>query len=184
MFDLFVLAVMALSLLFGMARGLLREMVTLAALFAGLVMVGLLGQPLGALVGNGLVAVSIVLILLFALGFLAVHVALELIARRLIGAAPHRWDRWAGGAFGFLRGWFLVGLTYFALTQYFEPGGLPPQVQNAWLRGFAAVSARTLDAFGIEESVPETQEVDPIGGRAAPPERIALALACSDVSER
>ena len=141
---------MLLSILFGATRGLLRELVTLAALFAGLVVMGVLGRPLGALVGDGLIAVTLVLALLFALGFLAVHVALELIARHLIGPSPHRLDRWAGGVFGALRGWFLVGLALLVLTYYHGAGNLPPRVQDAWLRGFAGVSARLLDEFGID----------------------------------
>ena len=150
LFDLLILAVMALSVLFGATRGLLREMVTLAALFAGLVTLGLLGRPLGALVGDGLVAVTILLVLLFATGFVAVHVALELIARQLIGPQPHRIDRWAGAAFGALRGWFLVGLVLLVTTYYFRAGTLPPVIQDAWLRGFAGVSARVLDGLGID----------------------------------
>ena len=155
LFDLLVLCVMALSVLFGAMRGVLREMVTLAALFAGLVTLGVLGKPLGALVGNELIAVTIVLLLLFAVGFLAVHVALELIARQLIGPRPHRADRWVGAGFGALRGWFLVGLVYLVTTYYHGAQGLPPVVQDAWLRGFAGVSARVLDGLGID-------------GRAAP----------------
>ena len=150
LFDLFMVVAMLLSILFGAMRGLLREAVTLAALFAGLVVMGVLGRPVGAVVGDGLVAVTLVLVLLFAAGFLAVHVALELIARQLIGPAPHRLDRWAGGLFGALRGWFLVGLALLVLTYYHGAGNLPPRVQDAWLRGFAGVSARILDEFGID----------------------------------
>lgn len=149
LFDLLVLVVLALSILFGAARGVLREMVTLAALFAGLVAVGLLGQPLGGWVGEGLVAVTLVLMALFALGFVGVHVALELIARQLIGPVPHRIDRWAGAAFGFLRGWFLVGLVLLVLS-YYHGQALPPSVRDAWLRGFASVSAGVLDRLGVE----------------------------------
>lgn len=149
LFDLLVLVLLALSGLFGAARGLLREMVTLAALFAGLVVVGVLGQPIGGWVGEGLVAVTLVLVALFAVGFVGVHVALELIARQLIGPVPHRIDRWAGGGFGFLRGWFLVGLILLVLT-YYHGQTLPPSVRDAWLRGFAGVSASVLDRLGVE----------------------------------
>ena len=163
LFDLLILVVMALSILFGAMRGFLREMVTLAALFAGLVTLGVLGRPVGALVGDGLVAVTVVLIALFAVGFLAVHVALELIARQLIGPQPHRIDRWGGAAFGALRGWFLVGLVYLVTTYYYVAGGLPPVVQDAWLRGFAGVSARALDGLGIDGRPRPTGDPDAPG---------------------
>ena len=150
LFDLFVLAVMALSVLFGAARGLTREAITLVALFGGVVMVGLLSGPLSGLFGDGLVAAALVLGGLFAAGFLAVHAGLEVIARRLIGADPKRPDRLLGGAFGLVRGWFLVGLTFLAMTYYFEAAALPDFLGKAWTRGFAASGARVLDGIGIE----------------------------------
>lgn len=150
LFDLYVLLVLVLSVLFGAARGLTREAITLLALFGGVVTVGLLAGPLGGLFGDELPAVIAVLVILFAIGFVLVHVALEMIARRLIGAAPHKLDRALGGAFGAVRGWFLVGLTFLAATYYFEAAALPDTLANAWSRGFAASGARTLDALGID----------------------------------
>ena len=149
LFDLYVLAVLVLSVLFGAARGLTREAITLLALFGGVVTVALLAGPLGGVFGDELPAVIAVLVLLFALGFVAVHVALEMIARRLIGAAPHKADRALGGVFGAVRGWFLVGLTFLAATYYFEAAALPDVLGKAWTRGFAASGARSLDALGI-----------------------------------
>ena len=150
LFDLFVLAVMAASVLFGAARGLTREVITLVALFGGIVVVALLARPLGGVFGDGIVAVAVVLFVLFAVGFVAFHVALEMIARRLIGADPKRPDRLLGGLLGALRGWFVVGLTFLAATYYFEAAALPDTLANAWTRGFASSGARILDAMGIE----------------------------------
>ena len=158
LFDLFVLVVMALSVLFGAARGLTREAITLVALFGGVVMVGLLSGPLGGVFGDGLVAIIAVLGGLFAIGFVAVHVGLEMIARRLIGADPKRPDRLLGGAFGLVRGWFLVGLTFLAMTYYFEAAALPDFLAKAWTRGFAASGARVLDGMGIEGTADEARE--------------------------
>ena len=151
LFDLFVLVVMALSVLFGATRGLTREAITLVALFGGIVVVGLLGPPLGGVFGDEVVTVAAVLFVLFAAGFVAVHAALEVIARRLIGADPKRPDRALGGAFGFLRGWFLVGMTYLTAQFYYADAfALPDVLAEAWTRGFAAVSADALEAMGID----------------------------------
>ena len=150
LFDLYVLAVMALSVLFGATRGLTREAITLVALVGGIVVVGLLARPLGGVFGDGVVAVIAVLVALFAAGFIVVHVALEMIARRLIGTVPKRTDRALGGLFGAARGWFLVGMTFLAATYYFEAAALPDTLADAWTRGFAASGANALDAMGIE----------------------------------
>lgn len=149
LFDLFVLAVMALSVLFGAVRGLTREAITLIALFGGVVMVGLFASPLGGMLGDDLVTAIIVLVGLFAVGFITVHIGLEIIARRLIGATPKRPDRLLGGVFGLARGWFLVSLSFLALTYYFEAAVLPDAVAKAWSHGFAASGAKFLDAMGI-----------------------------------
>ena len=158
-FDLYVLAVLVLSVLFGATRGLTREAITLVALFGGIVVVGLLAGPLGGVFGDGLVAVIAVLVVLFAIGFIAVHVALEMVARRLIGSVPKKADRALGGVFGAARGWFLVGLTFLAATYYFEAADLPDTLGDAWTRGFAASGANALDAMGIEGGAESGQDL-------------------------
>ena len=162
LFDLYVLAVLVLSVLFGAARGLAREAITLLALLGGVASVALLARPLGGAFGDELPAVIAAVAGLFALGFVLVHAALELIARRLIGAAPHRADRALGGLFGALRGWFLVSLTFLAATYYFEAAALPDALARAWSRGFAAAGARALDAVGLDGTrAPESAEDAP-----------------------
>lgn len=158
LFDLFVVAVMALSVLFGAVRGLTREAITLVALFGGIVTVSLLAGPLGGVFGDGLIAVIVVLAALFAIGFIAVQVALEMAARRLIGSVPLKADRALGGVFGAVRGWFLVGLTFLAATYYFERAALPDILADAWTRGFAASGANVLDGMGIEGEAESGQE--------------------------
>ena len=149
-FDPLVLAIFAVSALFGWVRGLAREAVTLVALFGGLVVLGVLGRPLAGLMGDGLALRVILLCVLFVLGFLAVHAGLEMVARRLIGAVPGRIDRGLGAGFGVLRGWFLVGLGYLTLTFYYGQGNLPAWVDDALFESLARGAAEVLDAFGIE----------------------------------
>lgn len=149
LFDLFVVAVMALSVLFGAARGLTREAITLLGLGGGIVFVALFAAPLGGLFGDRVVAVGVVIAVLFLVGFSLVHVGLELAARKLIGAKPYKVDRISGGIFGIFRGWFICGLTFLAATYYFEAAALPETLGKAWTRGFAASGARVLDGLGI-----------------------------------
>jgi membrane protein required for colicin V production len=150
LFDLFILAVMALSVLFGALRGLLREAITLVALGAGLVMVSLFGTPLAQALGAGLGAIAALLLVLFAAGFIAAHIILEIAARKLTGPSPRDPDRIAGGLFGFLRGWLLCGLAYLMLTYYYDAARLPEPVSGAALKGFAAGAAALLDRLGVE----------------------------------
>ena len=149
LFDLFVLGVTGLSILFGWSRGLMREVVTLVALFGGIVVVAVAGRPLGAVVGGDLPRISLLIFLLFTLGFVAVHYALEQIARRLIGPDPVRVDRWLGGVLGLLRGWFLCGLVWFTVEIYHEPAPMPDRFEDAALAGFASTAAEILEAFGV-----------------------------------
>ncbi len=149
-FDLFILAITALSVLFGWLRGSMREAVTLLALGGGIAAIALLGPPLSGTLGDGVAGPVIVLTTLFVLAFLLVTTSLEFALRRVIGPRPPRLDRLAGGAFGLLRGWLLCGLTFLALTWYHDVNDLPAPVEEAALKGFVAGAAQTLEQIGIE----------------------------------
>ena len=161
LFDLLVLLVMATSVLFGATRGLTREAITLVALFAGVVVVAVLGGPLGGIAGGTVAGTIAVIGGLFAIGFVLVHVALEMIGRRLIGADPHRPDRLLGGVFGLVRGWLLAGLAYLSVSLYYEGAPMPEVVEGALTRGLAASGAAFLDGLLLpgDDPVPESVEI-------------------------
>lgn len=131
-FDLFVLGVMAFSALLGWHRGGLREIVTLIAIAAGFVAIGLLGAALSA-TADGTLMRLVILAALFLAGYLAVFVAGGALIRSLIGPDKRREDRWAGGLFGALRGWILAAFVFYTVSVYHTGAPLPRSVSDSLL---------------------------------------------------
>ena len=163
LFDLFVLAVMALSVLFGATRGLAREAITLLALAGGAAAVAALSGPLDGVLGGGVASAIVLIVLLFGIGFVLVHVLLEALLRHVAGPAPRRPDKLLGGLFGLARGWFVVSMTFLAAGYYFAGAPLPDVLSEAWTRSFAASGAAVLEDVGVagrqEDAVSESVEI-------------------------
>lgn len=153
-FDLYVVLIGALSVLFGWARGLSREVVTLLALAGGFGMVAGLATPLSFVLGEGLTGPIAAILLLFLIGFVVVQAALELGLRKALGPGPRRPDRLAGIVFGGARAWLLWGLGWLAVTIYFDGEALPPALADALTRAPAAAAAEVLTALGVDEVSP------------------------------
>ncbi|MDX6694335.1 MAG: rane protein required for colicin production [Blastocatellia bacterium] len=123
-FDFIVFALIGASVVAGASRGLLRALITFAALIAGLVVAAQGYEAAGALLrGVGLVeskaaanAGGFLLIMTAAL------IAGVLVGRMLRGGLRHvklEWfDRALGGAFGLLRGLAVCSVMYLALTAF------------------------------------------------------------------
>jgi membrane protein required for colicin V production len=163
-FDLFILSVIALSGLFAWVRGFSRELVTLVAIGGGLLGVYLFGAPFSRLFGEGIVGPLVGLAVLFLIGFLLFSVALELLTARFLGRTPKRWDKIAGAVFGVIRGWFLMGLVYLALTYYFDEGNMPEAIDNALLKGVVTTAAGLLEGLGLEREAQGVESSDPVAG--------------------
>jgi membrane protein required for colicin V production len=155
-FDLVVLAVVVLSTLFALLRGLTRETLTVAAWIGALVV-----AYYGFGAARGLAHQTIETDWLADGGALILIFVVPLIVFKIIGAVfaeriSHGWlgplDVWLGAVFGVVRGVLMVCIVYLGLGVVFGPGERPtwieqgmlvPYVQNvaAWLAGFLPAEA-------------------------------------------
>jgi len=157
-FDLIVLAILGLSILFATIRGFSREMTTLVALAVGILAAYYLAPPLGELFGSGSTMTAIILYLvMLAVFFIASLVLLNILVSRFIAEKPGRIDRVLGVGFGFIRGYILVGLLFLALDYYFEDDRQPAAITDAVTHGVAASAGELLENMGLE-SVTTTAE--------------------------
>ena len=150
MFDLLVISVVALSTLFAVLRGGLREMSTLAALAVagGLTLLviepalGATGQA-GSFFGAAVVA-GLLIVVFFILAHTAFHFGLNRIA---LEGRNRTIDRVGGGVFGFARGLILIGLGYLGYTYYLDEARQPEQVKNAITRPVASGMAQFFESL-------------------------------------
>lgn len=123
-FDLFVLTIIASSVVAGALRGLVRALVTGAALIVGLIVGAQAYEPAGALlVGVGVVespeAASAGGFLLIVGAALGAGLVLGAFVKARIGRTRLGWlDRALGASFGFIRGAALCSAIYLALTAF------------------------------------------------------------------
>lgn len=123
-FDFIVLALVGASVVAGASRGLVRALITMAALVVGLIVAAQGYEAAGALLHRlGLVEAKAAA---NAFGFLLIMVVLLIagfIAGQLVKGGMRRvrleWlDRVLGGAFGLLRGLAVCSVMYLALTAF------------------------------------------------------------------
>jgi len=126
--DWMVVAVIGASILLGLLRGFMREMISLAGWIAGIWLAIRFAAAIGASVPLGqewplartaLVAVLIVVVCVFAAALVGWLVR-ELLAAAKLSAA----DRTLGGLFGLARGLLIIGLAVFLVRDtalYREP---------------------------------------------------------------
>jgi membrane protein required for colicin V production len=136
--DLIVIAVVLLSGIFALARGLVREVLAIfswiGAAFATFYgfdyvnpyMLRLIGEPTIANVATG---AGIFLIVLFVLSLIS-----GAIAGAVRGTAAGSVDRTLGFVFGLVRGAVLVCLVYMGLSW-----AIPPREQPAWVQAARTV---------------------------------------------
>jgi uncharacterized membrane protein required for colicin V production len=163
-FDLLVISLIGLSILFAAHRGLSREVITLLALAIGGVAALWLTGPVTGMLGNpSLLYTMAIAFALFAGFFFASLISKNLLIGKMWGKKPNKYDRIAGGVFGFLRGWLLVGLGFLALEYYFDADRQPKGFSEAALYGFAETAAHILEDLGLETTTPppaDTVSVD------------------------
>jgi membrane protein required for colicin V production len=153
-FDFIVLALVASSVVSGAMRGIVRALLTGAALIIGLLIAAHGYETVGSVVRGlklveskeGANACGFLLIMIFALvcGFLA--------GRLVTGGLRHvrlEWfDRVLGGAFGLLRGLAVCSVLYLSLTAF--PVRLS-SVREARTAPILAQGARILGVFTSQE---------------------------------
>lgn len=146
--DMLFLAVMALSMLAGFARGLVREALGLAAWVAALVAAKALAEPVAAMLDGVIESFDARLVLAFVLVVLAVILLAGLVIRLLHAAIV--WvgmgflNRLAGAVFGVIRGaavllvaTVLLTLTPLEQLQAWQDARLRPTFEqlHGWVLG-------------------------------------------------
>ena len=151
--DLFVLAMVALSVLFAYFRGMVREVVALAAWIAGLVAAFRYMEPVATIFSGLELAPAVRHVLAFALIVIVFLIAGALVAALLRGAVHAIGlgfvDRFLGALFGLARGALLAVL--FALVAGLTALPQRDWWQNSLLGPTLADSALSLRAYLPDE---------------------------------
>ena len=136
-FDYAVLAIVALSILISVIRGLLREVLALLAWAIGFIAASLLAADAAAFLAPQVPDERVRLLVAFAGVFLAVLLAMSLLAMLLSklakGAGFGLEDRLLGGVFGLARGVLIVTVLVLAAGLTALPR--QPEWREAFLSG-------------------------------------------------
>jgi uncharacterized membrane protein required for colicin V production len=191
LFDLLLLVVLAVSVLFAAMRGALREFSTLAVIgLAGLGGWHLAG-PLAAMLGKkgsfmvmsaaGLAAAAA----LFAILYFVSH---RLLAKVDLKVRMTTADRIGGGLFGLVRALALIGLGFLGYGYYLSEENQPDAVRRAALLPLAEASASVFEKLAPRES--ELAEAKPAatkegydGAERAGLKEIVTTVTTSDEAE-
>jgi membrane protein required for colicin V production len=131
--DLIVVAVILLSGIFALARGFVKEVLSIVswvgAVFATLHGYNVANAFVHQFIDSPMIAMAIAggglfLVTLFTLSFIS-----GLVANRVRGSVVGSVDRSLGFVFGLVRGFVLVSIAYLALSWV-----LPPEEQPKWVR--------------------------------------------------
>jgi len=110
--DIIVLAIVGISILFGVLRGLVREVLALVAWVAAFLLANLLAPDAAKLLPQAIASEEIRLLVTFVVVFIVVLVGLSVLAVlaskvvKIVGLGPA--DRVVGGVFGLARGMLVV----------------------------------------------------------------------------
>jgi len=110
--DIIVLAIVGISILFGVLRGLVREVLALVAWVAAFLVANLLAPDIAKLLPQAMASEEIRLLVTFVVVFIVVLVGLSVLAIlaskvvKIVGLGPA--DRVVGGVFGLARGMLVV----------------------------------------------------------------------------
>ena len=120
--DILALAIVAISFVTALVKGLIRELIALTAAISGLLLAvyyfGAL-SPLLERLGIGTILSELVAFVGIFLGCLIAGSVLSSLLNRFISAVNMKWiDRLLGGVFGLLRGWLIVAVIFLALTVF------------------------------------------------------------------
>ncbi len=139
-FDVVVVAVILLSAVMSIGRGLIREAFSVIAFMVGglsaWLCIKLFQQPLQQMISPEDPDSIVPGLILFLAGFLAAYGIAAFVGQRLsklIHAAPEigALDRIAGAGFGVVRGFLAVVLFLLLMHQMVRPGEEPPEIAKS-----------------------------------------------------
>ncbi|HXQ09641.1 MAG TPA: CvpA family protein [Caulobacteraceae bacterium] len=175
-FDIIALLILGVSILVGFVRGALREVATVFAFVAAVVIaifaLRLTGPIARAAVHPAWAATAVALVIVFLASYIAIRVLAAGLMRsvhniRALGAL----DRVMGAGFGLVRGLVVLGVFYLAFNLAPPPSGTPAWIAQARLYPLARGCADALRALAPKGSA--------LAGRITP----ALANAVRSQSE-
>ena len=120
--DILALAIVAISFVTALVKGLIRELIALAAAISGLLLAVYCFaavSPLLERIGIGTILSELVAFVGIFLVCIIAGSLLSSLLNRFISALNMKWfDRLLGGVFGLLRGWLIVAVIFLALTVF------------------------------------------------------------------
>ena len=120
--DILAVAIVAISFISALVKGLIRELIALAAAISGLLLAVYYFaavSPLLERIGIGTVLSELLAFVGIFLGCIIAGSLLSSLLNRFISALNLEWfDRLLGGVFGLLRGWLIVAVIFLALTVF------------------------------------------------------------------
>jgi len=138
--DVVILMVVALSCLFGLGRGFVREVLSLLAWIAAILIARVYASSLSPLFASWVESATMQYVVAFALLFIAVLVAGAivngLVARLVDVTGLKLTDRLLGGVFGVARGVVIVmlllffGSSFFATESWWQSSRFIPQLEE------------------------------------------------------
>jgi membrane protein required for colicin V production len=152
--------IIAASTILALTKGLMRELVSLAALLAGFVLAAfyypVVGSVFKGLTRTDAIANLIGFLIIF-LGTLILGAIVTFIVNKLVKATSLEWvDRLLGALYGFVRGWAVASIIVLALVAFpIREGMLARSVLAPYLLAGAraavyAVPRELRDSFNVE----------------------------------
>lgn len=168
LFDLAVIAVVALSALLALARGAVREVLGLAS-WIGAAAVAFAGfapaRPLvGAYIQEPLLADAATLALVFVVPFILFRIIAGVVGNLVSAASLGSLDRLLGLAFGVFRGALIVCAAYLILSVF-----MAPERQPVWIREAQLLPQVREGAFMLTQVLPENARL--LGELVRPPDQ-------------
>lgn len=161
MVDIIILAVMGISLVFGLFRGLLRELLSLVSWVLAFWIAYRYSSPVAQVVDTALqnpaLSQAVSAILVFVIVLVALMVLTSLIAKVFKATGLAGLDRILGGLFGLGRAvvilfaaLFLAGLTGAVEQHWYNASAMIPMFERAldWMTAY--LPPGTLEGFGAE----------------------------------
>ena len=120
--DILALAIVAVSFITALVKGLIRELIALAAAILGLLLAVYYFSavsPMLERIGVGTILSELLAFVGIFLGCIVAGSLLSSLLNRFVSALNMKWiDRLLGGVFGLLRGWLIVAVIFLALTVF------------------------------------------------------------------
>ncbi|MEX6723895.1 CvpA family protein [Parapedomonas caeni] len=189
-FDIFVLAIVGLSGLYGISRGLVVELLSLGAWIAAILALKLLFTPIshwmrdsiGSDAGGDIAALVLIVLVTVAL----VRLAATLLGNRVKSSALAPLDRLGGGAFGMARGLIIVSFAYMFLGLFLDHDEMPDWIAGAKTYGVVSTSANLVSDFigWVREEHGEEGDGEMVNGMLLPPDHPPAGDGYSDRERR